>query len=128
MVDASIYEKIEEAIFRSINANEAYRKIERILKENIRCIKSVSIVMTINNKTSSSFKAELNNKINGSIKGEPAERQLEKFTFPVSDDKRNYAVIEIVVSDKGEAEKELNEDFMKNLLDLLLYTYKRFHI
>jgi len=131
MIDTGIYEKIEDAIFRSINANEAYRKIERILKENIRCIKSVNIIMTINNNMrSNALKIGQNNKWpENRIENEKAtDAQTEKFTFPVSDDKRKYAILEIVVSNKGEAEKELNEDFMKNLLDLLLYTYKRFHI
>jgi len=131
MIDTDIYEKIEDAIFRSINANEAYRKIERILKENIQCIKSVNIIMTINNNMrSNALKIGQNNKWpENRIENEKAtDAQTEKFTFPVSDDKRKYAILEIVVSNKGEAEKELNEDFMKNLLDLLLYTYKRFHI
>ena len=131
MIDTDIYEKIEDAIFRSINANEAYRKIERILKENIQCIKSVNIIMTINNNMrSNALKIRQNTKWpENRIENEKAtDAQTEKFTFPVSDDKRKYAILEIVVSNKGEAEKELNEDFMKNLLDLLLYTYKRFHI
>lgn len=124
-----IYEKIEDAIFRSINANEAYKKIERILKENIKCVEKVNIIITANNKASpDASKEEQFNNEPKTIKNNALSANTKKLTFPISDSKRRYAVIEIFVSDTKEAEKELNDKFMKNLLDLLLYTYKRFHI
>ena len=130
MVDTSIYEEIEDVIFRSINASEAYKKIELILKENIKCIENVKIIITTSRKARSSMPKQehLDNHPDLTKNKVPKNKNVDILTFPVSDNKRKYAEIEIFVSNKKEAEKELNDDFIKNLLDLLLYTYKRFHI
>ena len=127
MSTTRIYEEIEEAIFRSISANEAYKKIEKILKDNIKCVKSVNIVILTANNSS---KKSINNKSNDRTITKTNKTPSEKNTlvFAIADDKRDYAVLEIRVSDDTEARKELNESFMKNILDLLLYTYKRFHM